>query len=91
MERKGDCVGFFDYFDRLAIVHLPARKDRFRALSRELSRIGIDIHGSKVSTPDPPMPETSNGFTSRGVYGNFLVTSILLRVHIETVSKPSGC
>ena len=65
-------MGFFDYFDRLAIVHLPAREDRFRALSRELSRIGIDIHGSKVSIPDPPMPETSNGFTSRGVYGNFL-------------------
>jgi glycosyl transferase family 25 len=61
-----------DYFDRLAIIHLPAREDRFRALSRELSRVGIDINGPKVSIPDPPMPETSNGFVSRGVYGSFL-------------------
>jgi glycosyl transferase family 25 len=66
------CMGILDYFDRLAIVHLPAREDRFRALRGELSRIGIDINGSKVSIPNPPMPETSNGYTSRGVYGSFL-------------------
>jgi glycosyl transferase, family 25 len=65
-------MGILDYFDRLAIIHLPDREDRFRALERELSRIGIDIKCSKVSIPDPPMPETSNGFTSRGVYGSFL-------------------
>lgn len=65
-------MGLLDYFDRLAIIHLPAREDRFRALSRELSRVGIDINGPKVRIPDPPMPETSNGFTSRGVYGSFL-------------------
>jgi glycosyl transferase family 25 len=65
-------MGILDYFDRLAIIHLPARQDRFLALSRELSRIGIDINDPKVSIPDPPMPETSNGFTSRGVYGSFL-------------------
>jgi glycosyl transferase, family 25 len=65
-------MGILDYFDRLAIIHLPEREDRFRALGRELSRIGIDINGSKVSIPDPPMPKTSNGYTSRGVYGSFL-------------------
>jgi glycosyl transferase, family 25 len=64
--------GILEYFDRLAIVHLPTRKDRFRALSQELTRLGIDISGSKVSIPTPPMPEESNGFMSRGVYGNFL-------------------
>jgi glycosyl transferase family 25 len=61
-----------DYFDRLAIVHLPEREDRFRALKNELSRIGIDIECSKVRIPDPPMPETANGYKSRGVYGSFL-------------------
>jgi len=61
-----------DYFDRLAIVHLPDRTDRYRALKHELSRIGIDIDSPKVSIPDPPMPETENGFPSRGVYGSFL-------------------
>ena len=65
-------MGILDYFDRMAIVHLPDRVDRFRALQAELSRIGIDINGPKVSLPDPPMPETANGFTSRGVYGSFL-------------------
>lgn len=65
-------MGILDYFDRLAIIHLPDRVDRLRALRRELSRIGIDIGCSKVSIPEPPMPETSNGFKSRGVYGNFL-------------------
>ena len=61
-----------DYFDRLAIIHLPEREDRMRALRAELSRIGIDVHSPKVSIPKPPMPETANGFPSRGVYGNLL-------------------
>jgi len=61
-----------EYFDRLAIVHLPDRKDRYHALQRELSRIGVDITDAKVSIPDPPMPKTANGFSSRGVYGSFL-------------------
>ena len=65
-------MGVLDYFDRLAIVHLPSRTDRYKALKHELSRIGVNIEGPKVSIPDPPMPETAHGFTSRGVYGNFL-------------------
>ena len=56
-------MGILDYFDRLAIVHLPDRDDRLRALTKELSRIGIDIDSPKVTIPDPPMPKTSNGFT----------------------------
>jgi glycosyl transferase family 25 len=65
-------IVILDYFDRLAIVHLPDRVDRYRALKHELSRIGVDIESPKVSIPDPPMPESANGFTSRGVYGSFL-------------------
>lgn len=65
-------MGVLDYFDRLAIVHLPDREDRYRSLKRELRRIGIDIECSKVSIPDPPMPESANGFKSRGVYGSYL-------------------
>jgi GR25 family glycosyltransferase involved in LPS biosynthesis len=65
-------MGILDYFDRLAIIHLPDRTDRFRALRHELARIGIDINGPKVAIPDPPMPADPNGFTSRGVYGSFL-------------------
>jgi GR25 family glycosyltransferase involved in LPS biosynthesis len=62
----------FDYVDRLAIIHLPERDDRLRALTRELSGIGIDIRSVKVDVPRPPRPETPGGFTSRGVHGNFL-------------------
>src|SRR6202041_3707822 len=47
-------------------------EDRYRALKQELSRVGIEIESSKVSIPDPPMPESANGFRSRGVYGSFL-------------------
>jgi glycosyl transferase, family 25 len=61
-----------DYFDRLAIIHLPDRVDRLQALTGELSRIGIDIDSPKVNIPDPPMPKTPNGYASRGVYGSFL-------------------
>ncbi|WP_156795535.1 glycosyltransferase family 25 protein [Bradyrhizobium icense] len=63
---------FFDYFDRIAVIHLPARTDRFRALDRELSRAGFDIGHPKVVFPEPPMPNEANGFRSQGVYGNFL-------------------
>jgi glycosyl transferase family 25 len=69
---KVSYMRILDYFDRLAIIHLPAREDRYQALKHELSRIDIDIKCSKVSIPDPPMPETANGFASRGVYGSFL-------------------
>ena len=61
-----------DYFDRLAIIHLPEREDRMRALRAELSRIGIDVHSPKVSISKPPMPKYANEFPSRGVYGNLL-------------------
>jgi glycosyl transferase family 25 len=69
-----------DYFDRLAIIHLPDRDDRLRALTRELSKVGIDIDSPKVTIPDPPMPETTNGFHSRGVYGSYLS-------HVEIIEK----
>ncbi|MGB8095574.1 MAG: glycosyltransferase family 25 protein [Terracidiphilus sp.] len=65
-------MALLDYFDRLAIIHLPDRADRYRALRHELSRIGIDIECSKVSMLEPPVPETANGFPSRGVYSCFL-------------------
>jgi glycosyl transferase, family 25 len=62
----------FDYFDRVAIIHLPQRVDRFRSLKTELAGVGLDIHSNKVAIPAAPMPQDPNGFPSRGVYGNFL-------------------
>ena len=68
----GVFMGLLDYFDRLAIIHLPDRDDRLRALIKELSACGIDIKDPKVVIPHAPMPATANGFRSRGVYGSFL-------------------
>lgn len=65
-------MGLLDYFDRLAIIHLPDRDDRLRALTKELKACGIDINNPKVVIPHAPMPATPNGFRSRGVYGSFL-------------------
>ena len=62
----------FEYFDRISIIHLSARTDRFRSLESELAQVGLNINDPKVSIPPAPMPETSNGFSSKGVYGNFL-------------------
>jgi hypothetical protein len=88
IERQAQ-MGIIDYFDRVAIVHLPDREDRFRALRAELSRIDIDINGPKVTIPDPPMPASSNGYRSRGVYGSFLshieILEAAFRDGLETV------
>jgi glycosyl transferase family 25 len=65
-------MGLLNYFDRLAIIHLPDREDRLRALTKELRACGIDINDPKVVIPHAPMPATANGFRSRGVYGSFL-------------------
>lgn len=65
-------AALFEYFDRIEIIHLPERTDRLAALRSELARVGLDIDDPKVRIPNAPRPETTNGFPSRGVYGNFL-------------------
>jgi len=64
--------GLLEYFDRVAIIHLKNRTDRYRALVSELGRLGIDINHPKVTIPEAPMPPEANGFTNKGVYGSFL-------------------
>src|SRR5947208_2648046 len=64
--------GPLDFFDRVAIINLPSRADRLRALRGELRRVGFDIDNPKVTIPFAPEPVDANGFPSRGVYGNFL-------------------
>jgi glycosyl transferase family 25 len=61
-----------DYFDRISIVHLRARTDRYHALVCELRRMGIEITNKKVSIPDAPMPADANSFPGKGMYGSFL-------------------
>jgi glycosyl transferase, family 25 len=61
-----------EFFDRISIIHLPEREDRYTALARELRGLQIDIRESKVEIPFAPKPKDRNGFPSCGVYGNFL-------------------
>lgn len=42
------------YFDRIAVVHLPERVDRYRQLQSELHRIGIDIESPLIRIPYAP-------------------------------------
>ena len=69
----------YDYFDRIGIIHLPNRSDRFKSLSTELRDIGIDIRHNKVQIPHAPVPSEWVGWPSRGVYGNFLSHLGILR------------
>ena len=67
-----ETMKLIDYFERVYIIHLPERTDRYQALSRELAAIGVDIKGPKVHLPPPPRPSEPNGFPSIGVYSNFI-------------------
>jgi glycosyl transferase, family 25 len=73
----------YDYFDRVSIIHLPDRVDRYRSLSSELSQLGIDIRKPKVQIPHAPVPSDWKGWPSRGVYGNFLSHLGILRQALQ--------
>ena len=61
-----------EFVSRIEIIHLPERVDRYQALERELSQLGIPIRHPKVSIPEAPVPADAFGFRSRGVHGNYL-------------------
>jgi glycosyl transferase, family 25 len=73
----------YDYFDRISIIHLPNRLDRYQSLSTELRDLGIDIRQPKVQIPHAPVPTDWNGWPSRGVYGNFLSHLGILRQALQ--------
>ncbi len=60
------------FCDRIEVIHMPDRVDRFVALSKQLARISIPIDHPKVSIPHAPVPKDAAGFHSKGVHGNFL-------------------
>lgn len=65
-------MSLLEYFDRISIIHLKEREDRYSALVRELRSMGIGITHTKVCIPEASKPPDANGFPSKGVYGNFL-------------------
>ena len=62
-------MSLLDYFDRVSIIHLRQRTDRYHALVRELQYLGIEITNPKVCIPDAPTPNDANGFPSKALYG----------------------
>ena len=69
----------YEYFDRIAVIHLPERRDRLGSLSDELGGLGVDIRQPRVQIPLAPRPSDASGLPSRGVYGNFLSHLGILR------------
>lgn len=70
---------WLDYFDRIEIIHMRDRLDRYVPLVQELARVGIDIHNDRVQIPDAPRPADAYGFPSRQIFGNFLSHLDILR------------
>jgi len=61
-----------DFVDRVYIINLPEQTTRLASTKAELHHLGFDPDGDQIRTPFAPRPETTHGFPSRGVYGNFL-------------------
>jgi glycosyl transferase, family 25 len=61
-----------DYFDRISIIHMKDRRDRYRGLVKELPRIGITIDDKQIRIYEPTKQTAANGFASPGVYSNFI-------------------
>jgi hypothetical protein len=66
-------------FDRICIINLPERIDRRRAVTRELSRLGVAVDGQRVRFVAGIRPDALAGFPSLGARGCYLSHLQLLR------------
>ncbi|MFA5156996.1 MAG: LPS biosynthesis glycosyltransferase [Candidatus Omnitrophota bacterium] len=62
----------FNQFDRVYIINLPERQDRFRRITRELLRVGADPRCRPFEVFKGIRPESTDGFPSIGARGIFL-------------------
>jgi glycosyl transferase, family 25 len=76
-------MSMIGHFERIAVIHLPERRDRYLSIKSELARMGVNIQSSKVQVPDAPRPPEANGFPSRAVHGNFLSHLTILRSALD--------
>jgi hypothetical protein len=65
-------ASFLAGFDRIAIINLPERHDRRRAVTRELDRCGVAVDGVRVRFVDAIRPDGPGDFPSTGARGCFL-------------------
>jgi glycosyl transferase, family 25 len=69
---SGKAMKIFDYFDRVALINLPSRKDRLKAVSQELQNAGISLSDGRFQVFEAIKPDDSRGFPSVGWRGCFL-------------------
>lgn len=65
-------ASFLAAFDRIAIINLPERADRRRAVTRELHRHGMAVDGARVRFVEAIRPDGPGDFPSTGARGCFL-------------------
>lgn len=63
---------FQSYIDRVSIINLPEQTARLQSVKQELAGLGFDPESDQIRVPYAPRPDGDGGFTSKGVYGNFL-------------------
>jgi len=61
-----------EYFDRIYIINLPERKDRFWQISRELKNVNMPLTPGKVEIFPAIHPRDAAGFPSPRIRGTFL-------------------
>lgn len=77
-----------DYFDRIWVINLPERRDRKRAMLRELERAGMPPAPNKVEIFPGIRSTEAAGFTNIGVRGCFLShLAVLERARAEGLSN----
>jgi len=70
---------FVDFFDRVYVLNLPERKDRFRHMQRELARVGMPFDDTKVLHFSAIKPDTKAPFHKLGSKGCFLSVLEMLK------------
>jgi glycosyl transferase family 25 len=65
-------VSFAAFFDGAFVINLPDRKDRRRAIAKELHKAGMPLEASKVEIFPAVRPKEPAGFPTIGVRGCFL-------------------
>jgi GR25 family glycosyltransferase involved in LPS biosynthesis len=59
-------------FDRIFVINLPSRKDRYKEMGRELEKIGLSWESPKVIHFPAIRPDSAGDFPSVGARGCFL-------------------
>lgn len=68
-----------DYFEKAYVINLPERKDRLRAMKRELEKAEMPIDSDKVNLFPAIKPQAAHPFPSIGVKGCFLSHYTILK------------